>query len=231
MGRKFLKQLRAGLMPPLDQPHPSAGQIQAIERWIKTSAFQIDPANPDPGRVTVRRLNRTEYRNTIRDLIGVNFNAEAEFPADDTGHGFDTIGDVLTVSPLLLEKYIAAAESIVKQAVPTIARTAPEQTVEGRRFRKVETKDDGTEEVDKERRRGDLYLSYYEAATVRAKSKIEHAGKYQLGINVSAHEKFVDGVFDYNKCRLTFKVDGAELLQQEFTRQEGKSYHFDLEPK
>jgi hypothetical protein len=226
---KVLKQLRAGLMPPLDQPRPSPEQIRKFEHWIKASAFQIDPANPDPGRVTVRRLNRTEYRNTIRDLIGVNFNTDAEFPADDTGHGFDTIGDVLTVSPLLLEKYLAAAESIVKQAVPTVARSAPEQTVEGRRFRKVKTKEDGTEEVDKEKRRGDLYLSYYEPATVRATAKIEHTGRHQLGIDVSAHEKFVDGVFDYNKCRLTFKVDGAELLQREFTRQDGKSYHFDFE--
>jgi hypothetical protein len=227
---KVLKQLRAGLMPPVDQPRPSAEQIRKIETWIKTSAFQIDPANPDPGRVTVRRLNRIEYRNTIRDLIGVNFNTDAEFPADDTGHGFDTIGDVLTISPLLLEKYIAAAESIVKQAVPTVARSAPEQTIEGRRFRRVETKDDGTEEVDKEKRRGDLYLSYYEPTRVTAQHKVEHAGQYKLGIDVSAHEKYVDGVFDYNKCRLTFKVDGSELLQREFTRQDGKSFHFDFEP-
>ena len=65
----------------------SAEQVQKVEHWIKSAVFQIDPANPDPGRVTVRRLNRTEYRNTIRDLIGVNFNTDAEFPADDTGHG------------------------------------------------------------------------------------------------------------------------------------------------
>ncbi len=224
---KVLKQLRAGLMPPLDQPHPSAEQVQKVEHWIKTAAFQIDPANPDPGRVTVRRLNRTEYRNTIRDLIGVNFNTDTEFPADDTGHGFDTIGDVLSVSPLLLEKYIAAAETIVKQAVPTVARSAPEQTVEGRRFRRSDTNPEEKEERGK--RRGDLYLSYYEPAAVSGKAKIEHAGKYQLAINVSAHEKYVEDVFDYNKCRLTFKVDGAERLQREFTRQDSKSYQFDFE--
>jgi hypothetical protein len=224
---KVLKQLRAGLMPPLDQPHPSAEQVRKVEHWIKTVAFQIDPANPDPGRVTVRRLNRTEYRNTIRDLIGVNFNTDAEFPADDTGHGFDTIGDVLSVSPLLLEKYIAAAETIVKQAVPTIARSAPEQTVEGRRFRRTDANPDEKEERGK--RRGDLYLSYYEPATVSARHRVEHAGKYQLTINVSAHEKYVEDVFDSNKCRLNFKVDGAELLQREFTRQDSKSYRFDFE--
>lgn len=226
---KALKQLRAGLMPPVDQPRPAPEQIAKIENWIKAAVFEIDPANPDPGRVTVRRLNRTEYRNTIRDLLGVNFNTDAEFPADDTGHGFDTIGDVLTVSPLLLEKYITAAESIMKQAVPTVARSAPEQTVEGRRFRRVTEKEDGTAEVDKERRRGDLYLSYYEPATVKARPRIEHPGKYQVEVNVSAHEKFVDGVFDYNKCRLIFKIDGHELLNREFVRQDGKSFRFDFE--
>jgi hypothetical protein len=224
---KVLKQLRAGMMPPVDQPHPAPEQIQKIEHWIKRSAFQIDPANPDPGRVTVRRLNRTEYRNTIRDLTGVNFNTDAEFPADDTGYGFDSIGDVLTISPLLMEKYLGAAESIVKQAVPTVARTAPEQSVEGRQFRRADEQDRGGD--GKDRRRGDLFLSYYEPATVTARHKIQHAGKYQLGVNVSAHEKFVDGVFDYNKCRVTFKVDGTELHSQEFSRQDGKSYRFDFE--
>ena len=61
--------------------------------------FQVDPQNPDPGRVTVRRLNRVEYRNTIRDLLGVDFDTDKEFPPDDAGHGFDNIGDVLTLPP------------------------------------------------------------------------------------------------------------------------------------
>ncbi|HVA46451.1 MAG TPA: DUF1592 domain-containing protein [Pirellulales bacterium] len=113
---KALKQLRAGLMPPHGEPRPSSDELARIEHWIKTAAFQIDPQHPDPGQVTVRRLNRVEYRNTIRDLIGVNYDTSGEFPADDTGYGFDNIGDVLTISPLLFEKYVAAAETIVKQA-------------------------------------------------------------------------------------------------------------------
>jgi mono/diheme cytochrome c family protein len=113
---KALKQLRADLMPPQGEARPSSDEIRRIESWIKSAVFQIDPQNPDPGRVTVRRLNRVEYRNTIRDLLGVEYDTSGEFPADDTGYGFDNIGDVLTISPLLLEKYIAAAEAIVKQA-------------------------------------------------------------------------------------------------------------------
>ena len=89
---KVLKNVRAGMMPPAKKPQPSAEQREHLTRWIKYSAFEIDPRNPDPGRVTVRRLNRVEYRNTIRDLMGVDFNTEREFPPDDAGHGFDNTG-------------------------------------------------------------------------------------------------------------------------------------------
>jgi mono/diheme cytochrome c family protein len=115
---KALKNLRAGMMPPAKKPRPSPEQEQAIAQWIKSAVFHVDPINPDPGRVTVRRLNRVEYRNTIRDLMGIDYDTQAEFPPDDTGFGFDTIGDVLTLSPMLLEKYVNAAEKIVAQAVP-----------------------------------------------------------------------------------------------------------------
>ena len=80
--------------------------------------FRIDPRNPDPGRVTVRRLNRVEYRNTVHDLLGVDYNTDHEFPPDDTGFGFDNIGDALTMSPMLMEKYVAAAQTIVAKPCP-----------------------------------------------------------------------------------------------------------------
>jgi hypothetical protein len=131
---RALKMLRAGMMPPNGKRHPTMEQVTQVANWIKYSAFGIDPHNPDPGRITLHRLNRTEYRNTIRDLLGVDFNATAEFPADDTGHGFDSISDVLTISPLLLEKYIAAAKSIIAQAVPTQPWVPAEKRIPGRHF-------------------------------------------------------------------------------------------------
>src|SRR5690606_17835292 len=70
-----------------------------------------------PGRVTIRRLNREEYNNTIRDLVGVDFDPAEGFPADDTGYGFDNIGDVLSLSPIMLEKYMNAAQRILDEAV------------------------------------------------------------------------------------------------------------------
>jgi hypothetical protein len=74
-------------------------------------------ARPDPGRVTARRLNRAEYTNTVRDLLGVDFQASREFPADDSGYGFDNNGDVLTVSPALMQQYLDAAERIAARAI------------------------------------------------------------------------------------------------------------------
>src|SRR5205809_3591415 len=128
---KALKNVRAGLMPPARKPRPSAEELRKIEAWIKGDVFGIDPKNPDPGRVTIRRLNRVEYRNTIHDLLGYDYKVEEELPADDTGYGFDNIGDVLTVSPLLLEKYMQAAETIVAAAVLRTAKVAPEQILTG----------------------------------------------------------------------------------------------------
>ncbi len=113
-----LKNVRANVMPPAGEARPTEEERQILFDWLKLDALAIDPANVDPGRVTLRRLNRVDYRNTIRDLMGVEFNTWDEFPADDSGYGFDNIGDVLTVSPLLLEKYLAAAQAIVKDAVP-----------------------------------------------------------------------------------------------------------------
>jgi mono/diheme cytochrome c family protein len=115
---KAMKNLRAGMMPPAKKPRPSPEQEQAIAQWIKSAVFRVDPRNPDPGRVTVRRLNRVEYHNTIRDLMGIDYDTQTEFPPDDTGFGFDTIADVLTLPPMLLEKYLDAADKIVAQAVP-----------------------------------------------------------------------------------------------------------------
>lgn len=110
--------LRGGNMPPAERPRPSPEHIQEILGLLNADLERVARSiEPDPGRVTARRLNRAEYRNTIRDLLGVKFEAEENFPADDSGYGFDTIGDVLSVSPLLMEKYFSAAEWIAAKAV------------------------------------------------------------------------------------------------------------------
>jgi mono/diheme cytochrome c family protein len=110
--------LKAREMPPKERPQPKATEIDAVSAAITGVFDRADAtARPNAGRVTLRRLNRTEYDNTIRDLIGVRFHPADDFPADDVGYGFDNIGDVLSVSPLLLEKYLTAAEAILDEAV------------------------------------------------------------------------------------------------------------------
>ena len=115
---RILRVLAAGEMPPADQERPGAAEAESFTAELSAILDYADrTAKPDPGRVTMRRLNRTEYRNTIRDLIGVSFDPAADFPADDIGHGFDNIGDVLSLSPVLMERYFEAAETIMSQAI------------------------------------------------------------------------------------------------------------------
>jgi mono/diheme cytochrome c family protein/cytochrome c553 len=109
--------VRAGTMPPADEPQPTSAEREAVLVFVQREIFGLDPARPDPGHVVLRRLNRSEYARTIRDLVGVSFDAAEAFPADDTGYGFDTIGAVLSVSPLLMEKYLEAARTIALSAV------------------------------------------------------------------------------------------------------------------
>ena len=86
----------------------------------------------DPGRVTARRLNRAEYNNTIRDLLAIDFQPASDFPADDSGYGFDNIGDVLSLSPILMEKYLAAAEKIARAAITPPPTPVPTMVRHGR---------------------------------------------------------------------------------------------------
>src|SRR5688572_22731204 len=96
---KVLHNVRSGDMPPDNKPQPTQAQRDLVAAWIEAKVFQCDCDHPDPGRVTLRRLNRTEYNNTIRDLVGVNFHPADDFPADDSGYGFDNIGDSLSIPP------------------------------------------------------------------------------------------------------------------------------------
>lgn len=115
---RVLKMLEAGEMPPAKRPQPSAEERAKTVRWIRTELERLDCTGAvDPGHVTLRRLNRSEYNNTIRDLTGVDFHPADGFPADEVGYGFDNIGDVLSLHPLLFEKYLEAAEEIVAKTI------------------------------------------------------------------------------------------------------------------
>lgn len=113
---KVADNVASGHMPPPPLDGPTKAQRKEMVAWIQTTlAGNCGPANP--GRVTMRRLNRNEYDNTVRDLTGLDLHLSDAFPSDDVGYGFDNIGDVLSISPLLMEKYLSAAETVAKKLI------------------------------------------------------------------------------------------------------------------
>ncbi len=115
---KAARKIRNREMPPKERPAPSQQEIDRLMAWLNAQYLRYDrTAKLDPGRVTARRLNRAEYNNTIRDLVGLDLRPAEAFPADDSGYGFDNIGDVLSVSPALMEKYLTAAGRIARASI------------------------------------------------------------------------------------------------------------------
>ncbi len=187
-----LKNTRASVMPPGKRKRPSAEEQQVLESWIKYGAFALDPKNPDPGRVTLRRLNSVEYRNTIRDLLGVDFDTDKEFPPDDIGYGFDNIGDVLSFSPLLAEKYMAAADKIVSAAVPIIPKVMPAKELTGDSAKPT--------------------LNFTTGGKLAYAFQVDKGGDYQLVVEAVIRGSFE---FDTSRVHLAFSVDGEEMLKEE----------------
>lgn len=112
--------LTTGHMPPKkSKAQPTKAERDEIVEYLSNTLTKVDcTAAKDPGRVTLRRLNKAEYNNTIRDLCGVDFQPAADFPSDEVGYGFDHIGDVLSMQPIMVEKYMAAADKILDAAIP-----------------------------------------------------------------------------------------------------------------
>ena len=113
-----LSKLKSGEMPPKGLPRPSDEELKTVESWIQSAFDRADAsARPVAGRVTAHRLNRAEYNNTVRDLLGIDIQPADDFPQDDSGYGFDNVSDALSLSPVLMEKYLAAAEKAAHTAI------------------------------------------------------------------------------------------------------------------
>src|SRR5215472_16062756 len=154
----ILRKVRAGEMPPKGIPRPAA--LDSAVQFLQSEFEKADRnTKPDPGRVTARRLNRAEYTNTIRDLVGVEFRAQDTFPTDDLGNGFDNIGDVLTISPVLMEKYLAATQRIASRAVGADPLPKPLEIEYANKDKKI--------------RRVDF-------STIEARGRIEFDGEYTV---------------------------------------------------
>ena len=128
---KVLRKVRSGEMPPRGLPRPDPAATGAFTASLQTALDQAAVNYPNPGRPAIHRLNRVEYSNAIRDLLAIDINPGSSLPPDDSGYGFDNIADVLSVSPILLERYIALARKISRLAVgdPTILPSVEEYAV------------------------------------------------------------------------------------------------------
>jgi hypothetical protein len=117
---KVLRKLRSGEMPPAGMPVPDAATRSSVVHSLETQLDKLAADHTNPGAPGIHRLNRAEYRNAVRDLVGLDMDHGASLPPDDSGYGFDNIADVLTVSPLHMEKYLASARRIARLALGTL---------------------------------------------------------------------------------------------------------------
>jgi hypothetical protein len=213
---KVLRNTRSHIMPPPTEQQPTAEEQLALENWIKTDGFGLDASHPDPGRVTMHRLNRVEYKNTIRDLMGVDFETKAAFPDDDSGYGFDNIADVLNMSPLLMEKYLAAAQTVVGKAVPLVTRVPVSQVGDVGDFKYS----DGTPTVGEIIRGSGLGadgtlaigLPYTEEASVSHVFDVKQPGDYRIVLEQNFRGDFV---FNPQRAVVTVAVDGKKVSEKE----------------
>ena len=114
---KVIHKVSLGAMPPQGMPRPDQTSVNTLVSWLETSIDRAAVANPNPGRVTLHRLNRTEYANAVRDLLALDVDPAPLLPADDESYGFDDIADVLRTSPSLLERYMSASWNLSRLAV------------------------------------------------------------------------------------------------------------------
>jgi mono/diheme cytochrome c family protein len=125
---KLARKLRNREMPPAGMPRPDAATYDALVSYIQTGRDHLAEVKPNPGRPTLHRLNRTEYGNAVHDLLALEIDVAELLPADDIGYGFDNIGDVLQVSPVLMERYLSVARKISRAAVGDTTMAVAYQT-------------------------------------------------------------------------------------------------------
>ena len=173
---KVIDRVQLGEMPPKDAAPLANADRKNLVEWLKSAINDIDCGRtPNPGSVTLRRLNRAEYRNTIRDLLGIDYAPAAGFPGDDVGYGFDNIGDVLTLPPLLMEKYMTAAEEISRKVI-----IAPEPGPVFESIRKPSQLSAG-----KSGKANDSNFSFYSNGTITIEEQLPWKGSFMLDLGMT----------------------------------------------
>jgi len=212
--RQGVGRVRQLEMPPEDAPQPTAAEREALVAWMQWNLDRIAATvPPSAGRVTARRLNRLEYRNTIRDLLGVTFDPLAfdptrDFPADGAGYGFDNIGDVLSVSPLHMEQYLSAAEQVLDRAIVIEGLDGPTT----RRFEAKALRVAGIGAAAGADPAGDAWTPRGWSADI----DVRQPGEYLVRAEIVSQEA------NRKQAQMAFMLDGGKLEKLTLTR-EGKA--------
>jgi len=176
---KAIQRMVLGDMPPKESNKLDDSKRKFLTDWISSTIKDFECGlTPNPGQVTLRRLNAAEYRNTVRDLVGIDYKPAENFPADDVGYGFDNIGDVLTLPPLLMEKYVLAAEEISEQAIMT---PPPDKQFEANYAGNQLKLKDGKTSSDK-------ILTLASAGDAILEEQVPWSGSFQLTITASGDQ-------------------------------------------
>lgn len=176
----IIKMIETHSMPPEDSAQPSAAEREAVLKLLDNTLYYVDCDLPhDPGRVTIRRLNRQEYDNTIRDLIGIDLKLARDFPSDDVGYGFDNIGDVLSMPPLLFEKYMDAAEQVAAAAI---------QVPDPEKFERQKRVGEQLESAGSAQLHDNNVYVFPSDGTLKAKFTLPRAGDYILRVVAGAQQ-------------------------------------------
>jgi hypothetical protein len=193
---KAIRKLRGGMMPPQGMPRPGQEAIESLATWLEDSIDGSTKGNRNPGSIAVHRLNRTEYGNAIRELLGLEINPTALLPSDEDSDGFDNMASVLKVSPSFLEQYLTAADQVTALAVgdpsaPPLAKAyKPPQTLS--QLTHIEGLPLGT--------RGGFAITH----------NFPLDGEYQFNIGFHRNAIYVEGLEFEHKVIMT--LDGAQVF-------------------
>ena len=175
--KKVVVRMVANEMPPEDSEAIPPDRHKLILDWIDNLLNSVDCTTIRPGRVTIRRLNATEYKNTIRDLVGIEYDPADAFPGDDVGYGFDNIADVLSLPPILMEKYLQAAEAITTKAIVDPRARRFDKTILGHQFNGADGS--GNEQTPH---------PLYNASTISYELKVPASGRYTVTVRAGASQ-------------------------------------------
>ncbi|HKE03949.1 MAG TPA: DUF1592 domain-containing protein [Blastocatellia bacterium] len=203
---KVLRKLRTGQMPPPGAPRPEASDVAPFVNWLEDALDRAARLAPNPGRPAVHRLNRTEYSNAIRDLLAVDIKPGAALPVDDSGYGFDNIGEVLTLSPALLEKYMSVSRRVSRLAVGDPTVKPSEERFQPRRMGRSERVSDDLPFYS----RGGLSFKYYFPLDGEYLIRVKTPANVDIGVPAKFYEMRLEVKAGLRTVGVTFPREGAK---------------------